>query len=413
MKRIWFVSHYSMPPEYEMRIKTQKYAQYFVDKGYDVRIFSASTIHNTDINLITDKKLFIEKQYGDLLYTHIRCRNYRGNGVKRILNMQDFCRRFKKVASNYEAPDVIVADLNCVHYYQIFKYCKKHNVKFLIDMRDLWPLSIVEYAGYSPKNPIIHILYKMEKKMYERCDGILFNIEGGYDYITDHKWEKSIPRSKVFYINNGVDIADFQKSIEMYRLGDSDLESDKFKVIYTGSIREANNIKAIYEAASKAKEENIDDVLFILYGTGPDKDLYQKLAVKQNLPIVFKGQVEKTFIPYILSKADVTILNYKKSKTLKYGGSQNKLFEYMAARKPVIVTIPMNYNLVDRHKCGITLNEPNGSSILEAVKEIKRLFEYNNSEYIQMCNNSYECATQFDFSILAKKLEDIILRSQK
>ena len=199
MKKIWFVSHYSMPPKYEMRIKTQKYAEYFVDKGYDVRIFSASTIHNTNINLITDKRLYIEEQYGKLRYTHIRCRNYTGNGIKRILNMQDFCRRFNRVASHYEKPDVVVADLNCVHYYQIYKFCKKNKIRFYIDMRDMWPLSIVEYAGYSPKNPVIKLLYKMEKKMYERCDGILFNVEGGYDYIVDHKWTKKIPRNKSYF----------------------------------------------------------------------------------------------------------------------------------------------------------------------------------------------------------------------
>lgn len=54
MKRVWFVSHYSMPPKYEMRIKTQMYAHYLQKKGFECTIFSASTIHNTSINLIED-----------------------------------------------------------------------------------------------------------------------------------------------------------------------------------------------------------------------------------------------------------------------------------------------------------------------------------------------------------------------
>lgn len=52
---VWFVSHYSMPPQYEMRIKTQMYAHYLGLKGISCTIFSASTIHNTQIDLIDDK----------------------------------------------------------------------------------------------------------------------------------------------------------------------------------------------------------------------------------------------------------------------------------------------------------------------------------------------------------------------
>ena len=53
---------------------------------------------------------------------------------------------------------------------------------------------------------------------------------------------------------------------------------------------------------------------------------------KENLKNVkFKGKVEKKYIPYILSKSNLNILNYKQADTWKYGGSQNKQFEYLAS----------------------------------------------------------------------------------
>ena len=112
MKRIWFVSHYSMPPQYEMRVKTQKYAHYLGSMGYDVTIFSASTIHNTDINLIADDSPYIVKKYDDLNFVHIRCDGYKGNGIQRIKNMQQFASRFVKIAKEFPQPDVVVADVN-------------------------------------------------------------------------------------------------------------------------------------------------------------------------------------------------------------------------------------------------------------------------------------------------------------
>ena len=112
MKRVWFVSHYSMPPQYEMRIKTQMYAHHLNLMGYETKIFSSSIIQNTDIDLIEGKELYIERKYDDLDFVHIKCRKYSGNGINRILNMQEFAYRFPKVAKNFPLPDVVVADAN-------------------------------------------------------------------------------------------------------------------------------------------------------------------------------------------------------------------------------------------------------------------------------------------------------------
>ena len=59
VKRVWFVCHYSMPPKYEMRVKTLRFAHYLGLKGIDCTIFSASTIHNTDI-LYIKKNIFFD-----------------------------------------------------------------------------------------------------------------------------------------------------------------------------------------------------------------------------------------------------------------------------------------------------------------------------------------------------------------
>ena len=73
-----------------MRVKTLRFAHYLGLRGVDCTIFTASTLHNTDINLITDKSLYIERQYDDLKYVHIRCCDYKKTDIKRIVNM-DIC----------------------------------------------------------------------------------------------------------------------------------------------------------------------------------------------------------------------------------------------------------------------------------------------------------------------------------
>ena len=243
VRKVWFVCHYSMPPKYEMRVKTLRFAHYLGLKGIDCTIFCASTIHNTDINLIKDGELFIERQYDDLKYIHIRCSNYTKTDIKRIINMEQFSYRFAKAAEKFTPPDVIVSDTYCISYKPIYKYCKKHGIPFVLDVRDLWPQSIVEYMHLSERNPIIRMMYKMEKNMYVSADSIIFSMDGGYDYIKDRHLEEKVPFDKVFFINNGVDLEDFDKNRSLYTIDDPDLNNKEiYKVVYAGSIRKVNNV---------------------------------------------------------------------------------------------------------------------------------------------------------------------------
>ena len=111
ISRIWFVSHYSMPPEYEQRIKTQMYAHFLGQKGIDCTIFSASTIHNTNINLIKGKELYIERKYDDLKFVHIRCSDYSKTDIKRIINMEQFAYRFRRIAEKFTISAILYGDV--------------------------------------------------------------------------------------------------------------------------------------------------------------------------------------------------------------------------------------------------------------------------------------------------------------
>jgi len=407
MKKIWFVSHYSMPPKYEMRIKTQMYAHYLKQMGYETKIFSASTIHNTDINLINDNKEYICCKYDDLDFVHIKCNNYTGNGIKRIKNMLEFSIKFKTVARNFSLPDVIVADVNCINYEPIYNFCKQNKIKFFIDMRDLWPMSIVEYYGYSERNPIIKYLYNREKNMYKRADGIIFSMEGGREYIKDKGWGKYIEERKIHYINNGVNLGEFYREVQNFRISDQELDDmDTFKVIYTGSVRVANDLKTVVDAAKIIKNNGYNNIKILIYGDGPDKNTLSDYCKENNIDnIHFKGFVEKKYVPYLLSKSDISLLNYKNAKTLRYGGSQNKLFEYMAAGKPVLVTVDMNYSPVVKYNCGISLKQASPESIANAIIH---LYQLPHEERYKMGENAKDCVKEYDFKKLTERLEGVI-----
>ena len=121
-----------------------------------------------------------------------------------------------------------------------------------------------------------------------------------------------------------------------YTVDDDDINNeDFFKVIYAGSIRKANNLEIVLNAAKYIKAASKNDIKFLIYGDGNERDYLQKRCQLENINnVIFKGKVNKKYIPYILSNSDLNILNYSYNDIWKYGGSQNKIFEYLAAGKP-------------------------------------------------------------------------------
>ena len=405
IKKVWFVSHFSMPPEYEMRIKTQMYAHYLGNKGIGCTIFSASTIHNTNINLIPGKESFIKKTYGDLSFVHIKCCNYRGNGFKRIINIKQFSHRFYKIASKMEKPDVIVTDCNCIGYKRILDFSKKYGVKVFLDIRDLWPLSIVEYMGLSKRNPLIRYLYSQEKRMYRLADGIIFTMEGGKQYLKDRGWT-DIDENKIFHINNGIDFDEFEKNKQTNIYTDDDLEdSDSFKVIYVGAVRRVNGLKVLCDAANII-QTRIPCCKFLIFGDGDEKKELENYCQSKNINnVVFKGSVPKKYIPYILSCGDANILNYQVTKVIEYGACQNKLFDYLASGKITICNAKGKYNLLERYRCGILTKSPSPESTADAIVEAFNLGDKKRHEYGE---RAIEVAKKYDYKALTNQLLNII-----
>ncbi len=405
IKRVWFVSHYSMPPEYEMRVKTQMYAHYLGEKGIDCTIFSASTIHNTNINLVPRGKKYIEKMYDDLKFIHIRCCNYKRTDFWRIKNIRDFASGFYKIAQGMDKPDAIIADTNCLGYKKIIQYATENNVPLYLDIRDLWPLSIVEYLKFSDKNPLIKFLYKEEHKMYQKADGIIFTMEGGRDYLNDRGWA-DIPGEKVYHINNGINISEYRTNREQWTFDDADLDnSDLFKIIYVGAVRKVNQLKVLCDAAAEVQKD-IPKAKFIIFGDGDEReeliDYCKNVGISN---VVFKGFVEKKFIPSILEKGDINILNYQVTKVIYYGACQNKLFDYLASGKVTICNAKGRFNLLERYNCGIVTDSFDPLSTAKAICNVYKMGKAGRNE---IGKKAVEVAEMYDYKKLTEKLLRII-----
>ena len=408
-KTVWIINHYALNPSQGGLSRHFFFARELQKRGYKVRIFTSSTIHNTNINMIgADERCFFKDvEYEGVLYTYLKSSGYSGNGFSRIKNMLGFAFNIKKIWKNYgwEKPDLIyTSSPDIFTAWKAENFAKKHKLPCIVEVRDLWPLSIVEYKGISQRNPAIQILYALEKKIYRRANALIFTMEGGKDYIQEKRWRKKICVEKIFNINNGIDIEEQNAQRKEYLIEDPDLNDATFKVIYAGSIRTANSVDLIVQAAKELRENT--EIKFLIYGDGDKREALEKYCVENDLNnIMFKGKVDKKYIPYICSCANINFISVKQTQISKYGVSWNKLFDYMNAGKPVLSNVAVSYDLLERYNCGISLTEQGAKAISEAILKI---YNMPPNEYELMCENAKAAAADFDYLKLTDKLEEVM-----
>ena len=111
--KIWIIDHYAVPEKYSPLIRQTNFAKYLMKFGNDVRIIAASSVHNSQLNLITDRALYRNESEDGVNYTYVKCHSYSGNGLKRILNMLEFARKLprvcKQLVKDEWKPDVILS----------------------------------------------------------------------------------------------------------------------------------------------------------------------------------------------------------------------------------------------------------------------------------------------------------------
>ena len=402
---IWLINHYAVPPQYYPLARQTNFAKYLMRMGHDVTIFSASTVHNSDKDMITDGSKWREETVDGVHHVYIKCCAYQGNGLKRILNMCEFAWKLPGVCRKFSKPDAIVATsmppMSCAAGIRL---AHKYGCKGIAEIADLWPDSLIAYGIAGKHNPAVLYLRRLEKHIYKKADAVIFTAEGSYDYIIEQGWEKDVPREKVFYINNGVDLETFEYNKEHYKISDPDLENpDIFKVVYAGSIRRVNNLGLLLDAAEQVKNPKIK---FLIWGDGDEREALQKRVENENISnVVFKGRVDKKYIPYITSLADMNFAHNEPSPLFRFGISFNKLFDYLAAGKPILSDFPCPYNPAVQFGAGISADDPSASNIAERIEEIT---DWTPEKYSGFCVNAKKAASEYDFKNLTQKLINVI-----
>ena len=404
-KRIWIVNYYTGTPETQLNPRYGQFARRFMDAGYDVITINSSLTSNTQEEQTASGQVFLERQYGDSKFIHINAPAYHGNGLKRMGSLLKFSLMLKKAAKHYPKPDIVLHNIHPPFDYPIVTMSKRLGAKYIAEAWDLWPESFVRFGLISESNPLMKVAHAIEKKYYYSASEIVFTLKGAPDYLRKKGWTTDvggkIDLSNVHYINNGIDLEQFYKNREAFPRLDEDINSPElFRIVYLGSINKANNVKTLVDAALLLKDN--PKYRFFIYGNGAyRKDLIRYVAYNQIDNVVFKEErIPLAECAWVVSQATVNVMNYEKGFG-KWGVSSGKMFQYLAAGKPIVCNRKFHYDdVIMENNLGIAQELETPEAFAQAIK---RLAEQPQEEYDAMCRRVLEVAKKYDYKVLSEE----------
>lgn len=404
---IWIFNHYAHPPDLPGGTRHYDLGRELVRRGHKVAIFATSFHHylHREVRLEPGERWKVEDVDG-MKFVWLRTPPYQRNDWRRVRNMLAFMfrawrlgRRLPKHAPEMEQPDLVIGSSPHLLTPMAALWVARHfRVPFVMEVRDLWPQTIIDMGELGEGNPMIKALQALERFLYRRAERVITVLPSAHEYIT----ACGIPREKIVWIPNGVDLSRFEG------LEPASPKGEGFTVMYLGAHGQANALDVLIQAARVVQDEGYCEIRFVLVGDGPEKPRLVELSRELGLRNVeFREPVPKTEVPKVLDTADATVFILHDIALYKYGISVNKLFDYLAAGKPLILAgKPANNPVEDAH-CGLTVPPRDPKALAEAVIKV---YQMPPEERVAMGRRGREYAQKHhDIRKLAEKLERVLL----
>jgi glycosyltransferase involved in cell wall biosynthesis len=398
---LWIFNHHALTPDMSGGTRHYDFAKELVKRGHQVTIV-ASSFHYAKY---TEMKIYYEKEYikeniDGIDFIWIKTSPYFGNSVARVKNMLEYTYKVLKIMPKLDlkTPDIIMgSSVHLFAVYAAYRLSKKYNTPFVMEVRDLWPQTLID-MGMSRWHPFIILLGKLEKFLYRKADKIISNLPYAFEYI-----QKFVSKDKFIWISNGVDLENITY-VEREK-------ADKFIISYTGAIGVANNLKLFVEAAESFKDKN--DIFFRIVGDGAEKYSLMQLVKFKNLKnISLEDSVAKNKVVKILQSSDVLYFNLKDSPVFNYGVSSNKLFDYMASGRVIIYSSKAKNNPIKDIGVGYTIEPDNLEQLKQTILDVYNLSQEERTsigkqirKYTEQIYSTIILTDKFE-----KLLEEVIVR---
>lgn len=369
-----------------------------IDKEkYDVELITSSFWHENKIQREqTEEALKL-----DYSITLIKEPGYKKNvSLTRFYSHYKFAKNVKKYLQTIDKPDIIYTAVPSLDVAKVAcKYAKKNNIKFIIDIQDIWPEAFKMVFNV----PIISdlIFYPMKKMadyIYSRADSIVAVSNTYADRASTVNKEYS-QKLSVFL---GTDLTEFDKAKKEFEIVPFD---DVIRIAYIGTLGNSYDIKCVIDSIKILNEKGIKNILFAVMGSGPMQEEFESYGKEKAVNCDFTGRLSYGEMVGKLCSCDIAVNPIKAGSA---GSIINKVGDYAAAGLPVVNMQEADEyrKLVEDYQIGF--NSENGNA-KDLAEKIEMLYNDKNLRERLGKNNRRLAEEKFDrkntYTAIKKLLE--------
>jgi glycosyltransferase involved in cell wall biosynthesis len=244
---------------------------------------------------------------------------------------------------------------------------RRNRIPLVFEVRDLWPEAPRQMGVLT--NPVFFwAARQLELRAYRNSRFVVALSPG----IRDGVIAAGVAPERVFMIPNASDLDLFHPSRDgsahRARLG----LGDRLALIYFGTMGLANGLDYVLDGAAELKRRGELRAVFVLHGDGRMRPHLERRKAQEGLDnVVFSSPLpDKSKLAEIVAAADVGLTIYKNLPVL-YTCSPNKMFDTLAAGKPVLTNMPgWLGDLVTKNQCGVFAKPDNAGSLADRVQEL-------------------------------------------
>jgi len=394
-----------LPGTFPPDIRVEKEARELIKAGHDVHLVceakpdqlanenvSGINVHRIHFNRETLLKRVTNTRFALNLFWIEKCKKE----IEKIIEGENV-----KVIHVHDLPFVLSA----------LSVAKRNTIPTIFDMHENWPEAMRVHDKKSiyewiTMNVTLHKI--IEKYCVKKVNHIIVVVDEQKERLI----KLGVPSKKITVVMNTEDLNMFDDM----PLNKSLISKyvDNFIILYVGGFGPHRGIDTAIKSMPKILKE-IPDAKLLLVGGKSSKEygkelkkLCEELKVENN--VEFTGWVDFSLVPSYIALSDVCLVPHHASghtdTTIPH-----KLFQYMAMRKPVIVTDckPLK-RIVEECDCGIVVPSGDYNKMAEAVIRL-----YKDKEYARKLGENGRRAVEekYNWENEAKKLCEVYKRLEE
>lgn len=401
MKDILLITHFVQVPG-ETGNGRFNYIAEKVNKGnLSVEIVTTSFSHKTKKQRdITDAQMKGINYKLTMLYEP----GYKNNvSLKRFYSHYILGKNLKEYLKNRNKPDIVYCSIPSLDVAEAAaKYAKKNNIRFIIDVQDLWPEAFRMVFNIPVISNILFWPMKRQANyIYSNADEIIAVSQTYADRAL--KVNNKCKEAHSIYL--GTELTFFDELVEKNKLIDKPME--EIWLVYIGTLGYSYDITIVIDALKILQDKGIKNIRFIIMGDGPLKSKFKEYAKEKDIYAEFTGRLDYSKMVGILKVCDIAVNPIKSGSA---GSIINKVGDYAAAGLPVLNTQEcIEYmNLVDRYQIGYNCKNNDPEDLAE---KLLKLYENENLRKVMGQENRRLAEEKFDRSQTYQEIIELLRKN--